>query len=118
MSPWVWDPHAGGTPISATVQEETRARIVAAAQRRGLKSVFRLEIRFKGSFCYIDAYEPDSPLPTHLCRLRYFCARGPKAWSLAFYTYSNENYEPCVFPSGEEFGTPEEGFEVGSMYLS
>lgn len=118
MSPWVYDPHSGGVPIPPKVQEETRARILAAARNLGLKSVFRLEVRFKGPFCYIDAHEPDSPVPTHLCRLRYLPGREPKAWSLAFYTYSHEKYEPCLFPSGEELGTPEQGLEVGSFYLT
>ena len=51
----------------------------------------------------------------HLCRLRYFA--GHQRWSVAFYTYSHERYEPTMFPSGEPFGTPEEGFEVGAIYL-
>jgi hypothetical protein len=38
-------------------------------------------------------------------------------WSLAFYTYSKEEYEPCIFPSGAFFGTPEEGLEIGGIYL-
>jgi hypothetical protein len=36
---------------------------------------------------------------------------------MAFYTYSNERYEPCTFPNGTFYGTPEEGFEVGAAYL-
>ena len=52
--------------------------------------------------------------PLHLCRLRYFAA---DRWSLAFYTYSNERYEPCVFHNGTFFGTPEEGLDVGAVYL-
>jgi hypothetical protein len=53
--------------------------------------------------------------PTHLVRLRYFGADD--RWSLAFYTYSNERYEPCVLRSGEFLGTPEEALDVGSSYL-
>jgi hypothetical protein len=52
--------------------------------------------------------------PLHLCRLRYF-ARD--RWSLAFYTYSDERYKPCVFHNGTFFGTPEEGLDVGAVYL-
>ena len=51
----------------------------------------------------------------HLCRPRYF--GDEDAWSLAFYTYSHERYEPCVFHNGSFYGTPEEAFEVGSVYL-
>ena len=36
---------------------------------------------------------------------------------MAFYTYSNEHYEPCTFPNGTFYGTPEEAFEVGAVYL-
>jgi hypothetical protein len=93
-------------------------------------------IRFQGALCYIDAYtEPDmqgSPwkttgetrerfverlrnTPTHLCRLRHF---GPDCWSVAFYKYSDMRYEPSFFASGEDVGTPEEGFAVGAVYLT
>jgi len=54
-------------------------------------------------------------VPLHLCRLRYF--GGLKTWSMAFYTYSNDRYEPCTFPNGTVYGTPEEAFEVGAAYL-
>ena len=54
-------------------------------------------------------------LPLHLCRLRYF--GNENAWSMAFYTYSNEKYEPCVFNTGSLHGTPEEAFETGAIYL-
>ena len=52
--------------------------------------------------------------PIHLCRLRHF---NTDRWSLAFYAYSHERYEPCIFPGGDWFGTPEEGFDVGAQYL-
>lgn len=54
-------------------------------------------------------------VPTHLCRLRYFSLDD--RWSLAFYSYSQEKYEPAVFPSGEFQGTPEEALEASSAFL-
>lgn len=85
----------------------------------------RLDIRFRGQFCYIDAYtEPkisenwlpaDWPetreeyvkrmrnSPVHLCRLCYF---GEDRWGFAFFTYSNEKYELSVYPDGEFLGMP------------
>jgi len=36
---------------------------------------------------------------------------------MAFYTYSNEKYEPCVFINGSFHGTPEEAFETAAVYL-
>ncbi|HEY3351715.1 MAG TPA: hypothetical protein VGQ83_00575 [Polyangia bacterium] len=32
-------------------------------------------------------------------------------------TYSHEKYEPTFFASGELVGTPEEGLDVGAVYL-
>jgi hypothetical protein len=55
-----------------------------------------------------------APSPRIMCRLRYFALRG---WTLAFYTYSHERYEPTFFPSGELHGTPEEALDVGAVYL-
>jgi hypothetical protein len=98
----------------------------------------RIEIRFRGRFCYIDAYtEPyvaadyDPTLfgesreayierlrntPTHLCRLRYF--GDANQWSMAFYTYSHNEYEPCFFTNGSWYGTPEEAFDASAVYLT
>jgi hypothetical protein len=136
MAPWVYDPHAGGVKIPERVKEDTRRRLLAHAEKHYAGRYTRLDIRFKGPFCYIDAYrEPAAPpgrwtdktetreqflerlrsTPTHLCRLRHFAA---DRWSVAFYTYSHETYEPTLLPSGEAEGTPEEGFDVGAVYLT
>lgn len=134
---WMHTPHAGGTSIPSAVRQETEGRIRAYADKRYAGTFTRLDIRFRGALCYIDAYvEPPTPsrqllrvrhetrqeyldrvraVPLHLCRLRYF--GGAKTWSMAFYTYSNERYEPCTFPNGTFYGTPEEAFEVGAVYL-
>ncbi len=94
-----------------------------------------LDIRFRGQFCYVDAYTEPQPLtpnwpppdwsetreeyltrlrntPTHLCRLRFF--GDEERWGFAFYTYSNERYELSIFPSGEFLGPPEEAFRVSA----
>ena len=135
--PWVRDPHSGGVKIPPAVRERTRQRILAHANRKYKGKYSRLDVRFRGVFCYIDAYvEPDvTPgwppkdwpetqdemlerlrnTPLHLCRLRYSGLEDE--WSLAFYTYSNERYSPCAFRSGDFYGTPEEGFDVGAGYL-
>lgn len=135
--PWVRDPFSGGVKVPPAVQERTRRRILAYAEKHYKGKYTRLDIRFRGALCYIDAYrEPElTPgwppndwhetreqyiermrnLPTHLCRLRYFS--NDDEWGLAFYTYSNEKYTDSAFQSGKFFGTPEEGFETGAMYL-
>ena len=134
---WVLSPHTGGSPIPNATQVETRRRIQDHAERCYSDRLLRLGVRFRGCFCYIDAFcEPNPPTgselrtlgmtrdeymergrstPIHLCRLRYF--GGFDRWSVAFFTYSHERYEPCVFPNGDTFGTPEQGFDVGAVYL-
>jgi len=134
---WVYDPHAGGVKIPERVQQRIRQRILAYAEQHYAGKYTRLDIRFRGQFCYIDAYtephvQPDFPppgwsesreehierlrkTPTHLCRLRYF--GNEDRWSMAFYTYSHEKYEPCFFASGSDHGTPEEAFDIGAVYL-
>jgi len=130
------DPHSGGITIQTAVRERTKRRILAHAEKYYQGKFLRLDIRFRGALCYIDAYqEPNLPpgwppksdkisrkeylerlrnTPVHLCRLRYF---GEDQWSLAFFTYSNEQYTPSVFKTGSFFGTPEEAFDIGAMYL-
>lgn len=112
---WMSSPHRGGQKISPAVQEETRQRIMKHAAKIIPGKASQLRLRFSGPFCYIDAEEPDSPEPTHLCRLRYL--GSVNGWSLAFYTYSNEQYSPCVFGTGDFFGTPEEALQIGAIYL-
>lgn len=134
---WVHDPDSGGVKIPPDVRSRVTERIERYAEEHYAGAYTRLGIRFRGQFCYIDAYiEPDEPspklleirgetreeylefmrnLPTHLCRLRFFGKED--AWGLAFYTYSHERYELSVFPSGKFYGTPEEAFGVGAMYL-
>ncbi len=137
MRTWVWNPHVGGVIIPPAVRDRTERSIRAYAEKHCGGSFIQLGIRFRGALCYIDAYtEPERPSPSllrtsgltreeyirrgreralHLCRLRYFGRED--GWSLAFYTYSNERYEPCTFGNGTFLGTPERGFEVGAMYL-
>jgi hypothetical protein len=135
---WTYDPHSGGVEIPVQLQVQTRERILRHAAKHYRGKFARIEVRFRGALCYIDAYTepaPPSPqvlrasretraaymarlrnVPTHLCRLRYL---GPyrNAWSVAFFTYSYERYEPSFFENGKTEGTPEEGFEVGAVYL-
>jgi hypothetical protein len=134
--PRVFDPHSGGVKLPTATQERVRQRLLEHAASNYAGRYTRLEIQFRGAMCYIDAcIEPSLPpnwelpdgqtreqfierlraTPTHLCRLRHF---SEDCWSLAFYTHSDEKYRPCFFKSNEFFGTPEEGLDVGAMYLS
>jgi|SRR5665648_346153 len=139
MSPKVnlnFNPDFGGVKIPDSVKHDVEKRITRIAQEHFKGKYKHLDVRFKSQFCYIDAYqEPvvsddwppaDWPetrgeyierlrnTPTHLCRLRYF---GDDLWGFAFYTYSNEKYELCIFPDGEFLGKPEDAFLVSGVYL-
>jgi hypothetical protein len=138
MAVWVIDPHSGGIKIPERVKERTKQRILAYAEQHYAGKYIRIDVRFKGHFCYIDAYtEPFVPenfnselfretreehierlrnYPTHLCRLRY--KGNEESWSMAFYTYSNEKYEPSFFNNNTFFGTPEEAFATSAGYLN
>jgi hypothetical protein len=133
---WTFTPHSGGKKISPETQDAVRKRITEHAEKNYAGKFTRLDVKFRGALCYIDAYkepyvpEGDPPewmnetrkeyierlrnTPTHLCRIRHF---DINRWSVAFYTYSNERYEPCIFPNGKWFGTPEEAFDIGAVYL-
>jgi hypothetical protein len=134
---WAWNPHIGGTRIPPAVRERTERRIRTHAESRYAGTFTELSVRFHGALCYVDALtEPERPsrallralgetqqqymarvraVPLHLCRLRYF--GNEDAWSLAFFAYSSETYEPCVFPNGGFHGTPEAALDVGAVYL-
>lgn len=135
---WVFDPQSGGVKIPNGIKSLIRDRILAYAQKHYSGKYNRIDVRFRGKFCYIDAYtEPNiSPdynpelfggksreeriaelreLPFHLCRLRYF--GDDDKWTMAFYSYSKMSYEPCYFDNGTWHGTPEEAFDSSAMYL-
>ncbi len=137
---WVFDPDSGGVKVPEALKRQTEARIRQVAEAEFAGRYTRLDIRFRGVFCYVDAYtEPEPPgpnwpppnwpetreeylermrnLPTHLCRLRYF---GPgDRWSFGFYTYSNERYELSVFTNAQFFGQAVAAFRAAAgAYLA
>jgi hypothetical protein len=90
---WVYDPQIGGMKIPDAVKSRIRQRILTHAQKHYAGKYNRIEVWFRGKFCYIDAYtEPFiSPeydpelyggksrkeriaelreIPTHLCMRR------------------------------------------------
>ncbi|MDQ6693186.1 MAG: hypothetical protein M3014_02015 [Chloroflexota bacterium] len=134
---WAFDPGSGGLQIPERVKVATEQRLREYTREHLAGRFTRLEIRFKGQFCYIDAYtEPAVPetwppvgypetreqmierlrnTPTHLCRLRYF--GGDDRWGFAFYAYSSEKYVLSTFPSGEFLGKPDEALAASALYL-
>jgi hypothetical protein len=136
---WVFDPDSGGKKVPEAVRQRMEARLRRYAEEQFAGLYTRLEIRFRGQFCYVDAYTEPEPLtpgwppadwpetreqyqerlrntPVHLCRLRYF--GDEERWGFGFYSYANERYELSIFPTGEFFGPPEDALQVsGQMYL-
>lgn len=136
---WIFDPDSGGTKIPERVRHRVEERLRRYAEEQFAGRFTRLEVRFRGQFCYIDAFTEPEPLgadwppadwpetreeyqerlrttPTHLCRLRYF--GNEERWGFGFYSYANERYELSMFPTGEFYGPPEDALEVsGNMYL-
>ena len=110
MRMWVYNPHTGGKKAPPAVQERIRGRILKYAAKKYAGKYDRIDVRFRGALCYVDAYVEGSPYPLHLVRLRY---NGNEDFmGVAFYTYSHEKYEPTFFA-----GTLEEAFDLGGIYL-
>ena len=117
----------------------TEERIRAFAAEHFAGRYRDLVVRFGGQFCYLDALVEPEPVPpewrgpggetaeeygarlretpVHLCRLRF--NRHVDRWSFAFYSYASGRYEPSVFLSGGDHGTPEEAFDLSAgAYLA
>ena len=110
---WYYNPQSGGNKIPLTLYDKIRKQAHAYEKTRPWYPKSSLTLRFKSQFCYVDAAkEGETPYP--LGRLRYF---SDESWSLAFYTYSNERYEPCLLPTGEWCGSLEQAIAVCEVYL-
>lgn len=107
--------NSGGRAVSPSLQFEIRDRILRHAEKIVPEKAAQIRVRFRGAFCYIDAEEPGSTEPMHLIRLSHTGRKDQ--WSLAFYTYSHEKYETSVFGTGSLYGSPEDGLEIGAIYL-
>lgn len=53
---WVHDPNSGGVKIPEHKKREVQQRIKSFAAENYAGRYSRLDIRFRGQFCYIDAY--------------------------------------------------------------
>jgi hypothetical protein len=127
---------SGGKGIPPAVQARTERRIQEYVDKHYSGKFTRIEVRFRGLQCYMDAYtEPDLPqgmdpppgetheqwmerlrnLPTHLCRIGYLGNEDRR--SFAYYTYAHEKYERSVLITGEFEGTPEEAFGTSTQFL-
>jgi len=136
---WMYSPHSGGKKVPEHVRQSTARRIEAFAVEHFAGRYRELAIRFRGQFCYVDAFVDPDPLPAdwtgpgdetaeehqarlrdtqvHLCRLRF--NGDPDRWTFAFYSYASGSYEPSRLFSGLDHGTPEEAFDLSAgAYLT
>lgn len=114
--PWYYDPQSGGTKIPVKLYEKLRMQVEVFARTRKWHPTCRLTLRFKGQFCYVDVFEDgETSSPSPVARLRYF---RDNAWSMAFFMWSHERYEPSVFFNGEWEGTLEQALETCEPFLS
>lgn len=111
---WCFSPQTGGVKISPDKSRVIAAQVEAHEKKQAWYPRFKLKIRFKGQFCYLDAHkEGGESFP--IGRLR---AINSSDWSLAFYAYSSETYKPCVFSDGRELGKLEDAIDICSVYLN
>jgi hypothetical protein len=135
MPTWKINPYTGAKSIPDHIQESAKRRVLAYAAKHAAGKYNRIDVRFRGAYCYVDAYtEPGELLgdppsgethaewterlrntPTHLCGLRYF--GNADLWSFAFYTYAQEKYEPSFTMAGSNRCTPEEAFATCANFL-
>ena len=113
MKVWCRDPQSGGVKIPPHLQKTITDQANAYAAKQAWSRQFQLQLRYRNQFCYLDASE-EGKEQFPIGRLRYF----NNEWSLAFYTYSNERYQPCMFENGKWFGTIEQAIAICSVYLT
>ena len=115
MKQWTYSPQSGGSKIPPKMHEEIYKQVESFARSRPWYPAIQLTTRFKGQFCYIDTIESregeERRFP--LCRLRHL-SRG---WSMALFAWSNERYEPCIFPNGQWEGLIEEALMVCEPFI-
>jgi len=56
MPMWVYNPHTGGKSIPPAVRARTQRRILDYADQHYAGKFTRIDVRFRGALCYIDAY--------------------------------------------------------------
>ena len=102
--------------VQAVAVQEATSRVESHV-RTNWPNCSKLVVRSKGEFVYVLAGTPEDAEAEPLCRLRY---RGTvDAWEFAYFSYSNEKYEPSFLPNGTPYGSPEECFDCAAdLYLA
>lgn len=113
MKVWCINPQGGGIKIPPNIYETILEQVRIHSSKRAWYPQYEIRLRFKNVFCYLDAVKEGKEV-FPIGRMRYFAI---DKWSLAFYTYSNERYQPCIMMNGEWFGTIGQAIDTCSVYL-
>lgn len=99
-----------------TTAKTTLQRRIAAHHTQHWPQLTSLEVRWRGSYAYIDAVTGDGDV-WQLCRLQWH--GHSDHWKFAIYLASHDGYEPNILPSGRPTGTPEEAIDCAALlYLN
>jgi len=94
----------------------TLQRRVAVHHTQHWPRLDSLDVRWRGSYAYIDATTGDGEV-WQLCRLTWNGHHDH--WKFAIYLASRDGYEPNILPTGWPTGTPEEAIDcAGLLYLN
>jgi hypothetical protein len=113
--------------IPAAQRVALQRRIEKHAQSAWAAAGVAVVVRFRGRFAYVGYVDrgkapgprgvrrDEAPMPL----FRLGATGDPRWWSFALFTYSHEDYEPCLGPSGSFTATPEQAFDCAArLYLS
>jgi hypothetical protein len=108
-------------------QAALRRRLEKHAQATGTSASVDIVVGFRGRFAYVgyvarrkqpgrrDVPCDEAPMPL----FRLGSTGDPHRWLFALFTYSHEDYEPCLGASGSFTATPEQAFDCAArLYLS
>lgn len=94
----------------------TLHRRVAAHHQQAWPQLANLDVRWRGTYAYIDAVTGDGEV-WQLCRLRW--TGHHDHWEFAIYLASRDGYELNILPTGWPTGTPEDAIDcAGLLYLN
>lgn len=110
----MYHPQIGGRKIPKNSHDRFLTRVRAFERSQPWYPKTQLRLRFNGQFCYIEMIKGNETEPSPFLRLRYF---DDERWSMAFYTWSHERYEPCTFSKGGWEGTLEEAIATCEPFL-
>ena len=117
MRTWVYNPHVGGVKIPPVVRLRTEQRVRAYAEAHYGGKFNRLDIRFRGVLCYIDAYiEPRQTVPLHLCRCDILATKRRGPWRFTLMVAKSTS--PACSATARFTGPQRKHLKLARIYLN